>query len=147
MLTLVITALSFFLCLLLFGTLSHSQSTLFRSTQDGFGFSVLRRNGRKGLNCTVPPSSPALMTDRTNWPSGFAGGAFEGAVFDGSSIWLVPFSAAEVVRIKLPGKAMSIYNRWPSGVSGSGFSGGVFTGRFIWLIHCQICRPTRSCER
>jgi len=58
------------------------------------------------------------MTAYSTWPAGFANGntsKFRGAVFDGTSVWMVPLMADRVVKIK-SGKIEAVTDN-PSPVS------------------------------
>eukprot|EP00759_Apiculatamorpha_spiralis_P020527 PhF_6_TR25832/c0_g1_i2/m.36488 len=78
------------------------------------------------------------MVKYSNWPSGFTktGSKFEGAVFDGTCIWMVPLTANRVVRLNTSTGEMTGFNNWPSGfvLPARVFSGGVYDGTSVWLI-------------
>ncbi|MFD0716543.1 S-layer homology domain-containing protein [Paenibacillus sp. GCM10027626] len=83
------------------------------------------------------------MTGYNAWPEGydpgpdsFANGAFHGGVFDGKSIWLIPFDANMVVQLNPETGEMRGYNTWPEGVNTADykFSGGYFDGESIILV-------------
>lgn len=101
--------------------------------QDGLGFSATTTGH---LRCRNPIPQPN-MSDNRNWPLNFVKGseAFIGAVFDGTSVWLVPMSADRVIRVDPVTKMMTSMS-WPSGYSQTyrAFGAGVFDGTFVWLI-------------
>jgi hypothetical protein len=76
------------------------------------------------------------------WPNyGFCGG-----VFDGISVWLVPYDASQVVRIFTANYSTRGYGNWPlSGFSkgAAAFVGGVFDGSSIWLVPYNADRVVR----
>lgn len=117
----------------------------FRFTSDGLGFSVLR-SGVSTVNCPILQNE-VNITGYGTWPAGFVQGpaAFYGGVFDGSSLWLVPFDAADVIRIDTLTGNMTRHYDWPAGfVKGSGaFYGGTFDGTFVWLAPSTADRVLR----
>ncbi|GAA0361825.1 S-layer homology domain-containing protein [Bacillus horti] len=76
------------------------------------------------------------------WPAGyapgpdhFANGAFHSGVFDGESIWLIPYDANMVVQLDPLTGEMQGYDAWPDDVGESyKFSGGYFDGESIILV-------------
>jgi Ni,Fe-hydrogenase III small subunit len=117
------------LCLLLTGW-PWLCAAAFIYGQDGFGFSgAIRAN---------PIVADVTMTAYDGWPanvSNIGNDAFAGGVFDGQSVWLVPFNA--VVRVNVSDGGMAAFNGWPSGVALSvgnyAFGGGAFDGVSIWM--------------
>ena len=95
--------------------------------QDGFDFSgAIRAN---------PIVSDVTMTAYGSWPaavSNIGNDAFAGGVFDGESVWLVPFNADAVVRVNVSDGGMAAFNGWPSDVDYA-FGGGAFDGVSIWM--------------
>ncbi len=105
------------------------QTSFFRFSSDGFGFSV---NASSRLNCSQP--ARPQMTGYGNWPGTYA---FAGGVFDGTYVWLVPWNSNRVVRLDPSSGSMTGYSNWPTGTTSVGnrmFWGGVFDGSFIWLV-------------
>ncbi|MEK0316995.1 S-layer homology domain-containing protein [Cohnella sp. 56] len=99
--------------------------------QDGIGYS--------GTISPNPIGPVVSMTGYNNWPSDLNRGsiAFAGGVFDGQSIWMIPYSADSVVKIDKDSGAMTGYKNWPAGITktqGVAFSSGVFDGQSIWMI-------------
>ena len=99
------------------------------SSQDGIGYSgAIAANEVTGT----------VFTGYQAWPSGFTKGssAFAGGVYDGTSIWLTPFSGSRLIKVDTATGAMTSYNSWPSGTTlGSNpFYGSLFDGTRIWLI-------------
>ena len=97
-------------------------------------------------------TSTGEMTGYNSWPSGFTrnsgmnSNAFMGGVFDGSSIWLVPNDANQVIKLNPSTGAMTGYSSWPSGYStlmGAAFSGGVFDGKSLWMIPLNANRVVK----
>ena len=78
------------------------------------------------------------MQGYNTWPSGFTKGtdAFAGGVYDGVHIWMVPWSASHVLRVKASDGSMQGYNAWPSGFTKGtvAFAGGVYDGVHIWMV-------------
>jgi hypothetical protein len=78
------------------------------------------------------------MTGHNKWPAGFRKGnlAFEGGVFDGQNIWMIPANADSVVKIDKDTGVMTGHNQWPAGFrkGNLAFEGGVFDGENIWMI-------------
>jgi hypothetical protein len=64
--------------------------------------------------------------------------AFQGATFDGSSIWLIPCDADRIIRFNASDGSMTGYATWPAGFSGlvaGAYSGGVYDGQSqVWLV-------------
>ncbi|MDP2218532.1 MAG: hypothetical protein Q8J68_14740 [Methanolobus sp.] len=57
--------------------------------------------------------------------------AFIGGVFDGESIWLVPYSSSNLAKVNPATGGMTTYAH---GQGASAFFGGVFDGESIWLV-------------
>jgi len=58
-------------------------------------------------------------------------GAFIGGVFDGESIWLVPYNSANLVKVNPADGSMTTYAH---GQGGGAFRCGTFDGESIWLV-------------
>ncbi|MFD2328353.1 S-layer homology domain-containing protein [Cohnella sp. GCM10020058] len=89
----------------------------------------------------------AEMSVYKDWPSGFnkvstsSAFAFSSGVFDGQSIWMIPYSADRVIKVDKDTGVMTGYNNWPAGTTSIGmtaFSGGVYDGHDIWLIPAAV---------
>lgn len=63
----------------------------------------------------------------------------------GSSIWLFPVSADQVIRVNISTGAVIGYKNWPTGFApgGAPFQGGVFYGSSIWLVPYNADRIIR----
>jgi len=60
--------------------------------------------------------------------------AFAGGVYDGANIWLIPYSADQIIKVNAATGEMTGYSSWPGGSRGSDqFIGGAFDGTNIWL--------------
>jgi len=98
-------------------------------SQDGIGFS-----GPIAANEVVGTT----FTGYQAWPSGFTKGssAFIGGVYDGTSIWMIPYNANELIKVNPSTGEMTGYSNWPAGFTkgSNAFSGGVYDGTNIWLI-------------
>ncbi len=105
--------------------------------QDGFSYS--------GLIPAQPLGTEIEMIGYQDWPEGFTkdGYAFAGGIFDGQSIWMLPFNADRVVKVDSDTGQMTGYNSWPSDLDlGEGssslfvgsFRGGAFDGENIWMV-------------
>lgn len=105
--------------------------------QDGFSYS--------GLIPAQPLGTEIEMTGYQDWPSGFTkdGYAFAGGVFDGQSIWMLPFNVDQVVKVDSVTGQMTGYNDWPANLDLGGsyggffvgsFKGGAFDGENIWMV-------------
>ncbi|WP_010276616.1 S-layer homology domain-containing protein [Paenibacillus senegalensis] len=105
--------------------------------QNGFSYS--------GLIPAQPLGTEIEMIGYQDWPDGFTKDryAFAGGVFDGQSIWMLPFDADRVVKVDSVTGQMTGYNDWPAGLdlggSGAGlfvgsFRGGAFDGENIWMV-------------
>ncbi len=79
------------------------------------------------------------VNDATQWPAGYAksaAGSFNGAIFDGASVWLVPFEDTRVVKVNATSGAILTYGNFPSGVVASDldkFAGAGFDGTDIYF--------------
>ncbi|MGG4144945.1 Ig-like domain-containing protein [Paenibacillus algorifonticola] len=86
------------------------------------------------------PSDVQLPSQGVSTPNGFIlNNNFNGGIFDGQSMWMVPNGADRVVKIDTDTGAMTSYSDWPSGftkdfTSSQGFNGGIFDGQNIWLV-------------
>ncbi|MDI4644252.1 S-layer homology domain-containing protein [Cohnella hashimotonis] len=89
----------------------------------------------------------AAMSVYKDWPSGFVKTpptgtiAFSSGVFDGQSIWMIPYSADRVIKVDKDTGVMTGYNNWPAGTTSIGitaFSGGVYDGHNIWLVPAAV---------
>lgn len=82
------------------------------------------------------------MTGYDDWPSDFSLdsgqslGAFRGGVYDGESIWMIPYDADQLIKLDKHTGEMTGYHSWPAGFSkqSHAFSGGVDDGKNIWMI-------------
>jgi hypothetical protein len=99
------------------------------SSQDGIGYSG------------SIPGNEVLGTSFTGydaWPSGFSRGssAFVGGVYDGTSIWMIPYNADQLIKVNPSTGEMTGYSNWPVGFTkgSNAFAGGVYDGTNIWLI-------------
>jgi len=114
------------------------QTSLF--IQDGLGYSGILTN-------YVPLTGVIEMQGYSFWPSGFnkVGAAFIGGVFDGSFVWMIPFSADRVMRVRTSDGNMQGYNTWPSGFTKAtyAFVGGVYDGTYVWMIPYFAVRVVR----
>jgi len=77
--------------------------------------------------------------DDTQWPAGYTHGtaAFNGAVFDGADVWLVPFESDHLVKVDAVTGALSSYTNFPGTVTPSDvdkFAGAGFDGTKIYLV-------------
>ncbi|WP_338554723.1 Ig-like domain-containing protein [Paenibacillus sp. KS-LC4] len=86
------------------------------------------------------PSDVQLTSQGVTVPNGgfLVTGNFNGGIFDGQSIWMVPGGVDRIVKIDKDTGEMTSYSDWPSGytkdyINPSGFSGGIFDGQNIWL--------------
>ena len=62
------------------------------------------------------------MTAYDGWPanvSNIGNDAFAGGVFDGQSVWLVPYNADAVVRVNVTDGGMAALNGWRSDLASS----------------------------
>ena len=84
---------------------------------------TLNATGTAVLTCPWRPVS-------TSYAHGQGGGAFIGGVFDGESIWLVPYSSANLLKVNPATGAMTSYAH---GQGVGAFYGGAFDGENIWL--------------
>jgi hypothetical protein len=106
-------------------------------SQCGFGYS--------GLIRANPLRATITMAAYRGWPSTVASvgnAAFNGGMFDGQSVWLVPQAANAAVAIDVRSGAMTAYDAWPSGASG-GFVGGIFDGTSAWLVPYTATKVVR----
>ncbi|MFD0959786.1 cadherin-like beta sandwich domain-containing protein [Paenibacillus chungangensis] len=98
--------------------------------EDGFGFS--------GTIHANPLQTDIQMEGYWDWPSDVNQGTmrYDGGVFDGENIWLVPNNNNHVVSINKDTGVMTSYGDWPAGFDTANFSfiGGVFDGQYIWLV-------------
>ena len=67
----------------------------------------------------------------TTYAHGQGATAFYGGVFDGESIWLVPYTSSNLVKVNPATGAMTTYAH---GQGATAFYGGVFDGESIWLV-------------
>lgn len=90
--------------------------------QDGFSYS--------GLIPAQPLGTEIEMTGYQDWPSGFTkdGYAFAGGVFDGQSIWMLPFNVDQVVKVDSVTGQMTGYNDWPANLDLGGATGASSSG-------------------
>ncbi|MCQ6562252.1 cadherin-like beta sandwich domain-containing protein [Paenibacillus mendelii] len=99
------------------------------SSQDGIGYS-----GSIAAN----EVAGTAFTGYQAWPSGFTKGssAFVGGVYDGTSIWMIPYNADQLIKVNPSTGEMTGYSNWPAGFTkgSNAFAGGVYDGTNIWLI-------------
>eukprot|EP00759_Apiculatamorpha_spiralis_P023336 PhF_6_TR27151/c0_g1_i1/m.39657 len=80
------------------------------------------------------------MVGFNQWPIDFAKGktSFVGAVYDGVSVWLVPYEATHLIKVNPnTGSIQTGYNKWPSTPNSIGspkYCGGIYDGRNVWLV-------------
>ena len=107
--------------------------------QDGNGFSgTIEGNEVLGT----------AMTGYRDWPDGFnktTNASFNGSVYDGTNIWMIPFGADRVIKVNTKTGAMTGYNNWPSGFTknSSAFAGGVYDGTNVWMIPSSADRVVK----
>ena len=81
------------------------------------------------------------------WPSGFIKGteAFIGGICDGTNVWMIPYNADRVVRVRTSDGTMQGYKSWPSGFikSANTFVGGIYDGTYVWMIPHDADRVLR----
>ncbi|WP_168214684.1 S-layer homology domain-containing protein [Lysinibacillus sp. S2017] len=98
-------------------------------SQDGIGYS-----GSIAGNEVVGTAFSGYQ----DWPSGFSKGvsAFAGGIFDGTSIWMIPYNADQLIKINPATGEMTGFSDWPVGFTkgSNAFAGGVYDGTNIWLI-------------
>ncbi|WP_146762337.1 hypothetical protein [Paenibacillus contaminans] len=90
------------------GIISTAAAAATISSQDGIGYSgSIPRNEVAGT----------AFTGYQSWPSGFTKGssAFAGGVYDGTSIWMIPYNANELVKVNPSTGEMTGYSNWPAG--------------------------------
>ena len=80
-----------------------------------------------GTACLTCPWNPIYAS----YAHGQGGAAFTGGVFDGQSIWLVPYSSSNIIKINPATGGLTTYAH---GQGGAAFIGGVFDGQSIWLV-------------
>jgi hypothetical protein len=123
----------------------NGKDVSFRYIQDGLGFSVLRQETKR---CAMMNSAP-IFSSYCQWPTGFtknSGRTFNGAVFDGQSVWLVPRGeATDVIRVDSRNGFMTRYSGWPSDLlfRTHAFVGGTFDGTSVWLAPCTATQVVR----
>lgn len=92
------------------------------------------------------------LTAYGDWPDeldlgsdSFFAGSFQGGVYDGEYIWMIPYNASHVVRLDPATGEMAVYGDWPEGfVKGNhAFSGGIFDGEYLWMIPASADRVIR----
>ena len=79
------------------------------------------------------------MTGYANFPTGYSNGgeeSFWGAIYDGKTVWLIPYCANMVIGINVATGIMTGYTNWPTGFTkgANAFSGAVYDGTDIWMI-------------
>ncbi|WP_438348202.1 cadherin-like beta sandwich domain-containing protein [Paenibacillus sp. FA6] len=98
-------------------------------SQDGIG-----NSGSIAANEVVGTT----FTGYQDWPSGFTKGSadFVGGVYDGKSIWMIPYNANEILKVNPETGEMTGYSHWPAGFTkgSNAFAGGVYDGTNIWLV-------------
>ncbi|MGH8019772.1 MAG: MBG domain-containing protein [Opitutaceae bacterium] len=78
--------------------------------------------------------------DATQWPATFTKGAdasFNGAVYDGADVWLVPFEADHMIKINPTTGVMTGYTNFPAAVARTDldkFAGAVVLDESIYLV-------------
>jgi len=102
----------------------------------GCGLNAILHGGRKdvyagnnGLGQSAIVRNTWLTPVMTAYPQGWGGVAFQGGVFDGQNIWLVPDGAARFVKVNPITGGMTSWVK-PAGT----YIGGVFDGTNIWLV-------------
>ncbi|MHA7966396.1 Ig-like domain-containing protein [Paenibacillus sp. CAU 1782] len=121
----------------LFATVAHAAPVTINN-QSASGYS--------GVMGASPIVGEVEMTGYGDWPDGFSTGTpgnggnprFNGSVFDGENIWLIPSMASQLVKVNKTTGTMEEYSQWPQGFTRSAtypdFAGAVFDGENIWLI-------------
>eukprot|EP00759_Apiculatamorpha_spiralis_P055044 PhF_6_TR7228/c0_g1_i1/m.10798 len=96
--------------------------------QDGYGYSG------NISNSSTPVLDPINITGHDKWPNGFVKGdyAFFSGVFDGTSIWMIPYGADQVVRVNTSDGTMQSFSHTKT--TGNQFWGGVFDGASVWMV-------------
>ncbi|MFC5699669.1 hypothetical protein ACFPVX_00125 [Cohnella faecalis] len=93
-----------------------------------------------GYSGSIPGNEVAgtAFTGYQAWPSGLTKGSsgFIGGVYDGTSIWMIPYNADRLMKVNPSSGEMTGYSNWPAGFTkgSNAFAGGVFDGTNIWLI-------------
>ena len=115
-----------------------SANTTTTVTVDG----TLHATGTSLITCPWRPVS-------NSYAHGQGASAFVGGVFDGESVWLVPLSSSNLIKVNPATGAMTSYAH---GQGASAFSGGVFDGQSVWLVpysssNLVRCSPPRAGRR
>ncbi|ANY65532.1 hypothetical protein BBD42_02915 [Paenibacillus sp. BIHB 4019] len=116
-------------------------SNLFSITAFAGPAAIYNQSG-SSFSGTISPSpigDTIGMEGYSDWPAGFTqNNGFSSGIFDGESIWMLPSSAAGLIKIDKDTGAMAGYTAWPNGfVRGSrmpDFLSGVFDGQSIWML-------------
>ncbi len=102
--------------------INSGNKQIFTSISDGFS------QGAVPINTWMTP----VMT---NYSHGYGNISFDGGVFDGQNIWLVPRNSTYLVKVNPATGQMTNYSAGGYKTYGeSAFSGGVFDGQNIWLV-------------
>ncbi len=98
------------------------------TSQDGLGYS--------GGITASPLGDIVAMTANTSWPGSINLGVFgfRSGVFDGTSIWLSPVHADQIVRVDPGSGSMSGFALPDVGTTAQKFAGAVFDGSGAWLV-------------
>jgi hypothetical protein len=67
----------------------------------------------------------------TLFSAGGVANKFNGGVFDGQSVWLVPTNSANIVKVNPATGGMTSYAH---GMGAGAFQGGIFDGQNIWFV-------------
>jgi hypothetical protein len=76
----------------------------------------------------------------TNYAHGQGSYAYIGGVFDGQSLWLVPYKSAYLTKVNIQTGAMTNYAH---GQGSNAYVGGVFDGQSLWLVPCNSAYLTK----
>src|SRR4030067_298173 len=88
------------------------------------------------VNGTLQATGTGVMTCpwkpiQSTYAHGQGAGAFVGGCFDGESVWLVPYSSSNLVKVNPVTGAMTAYAH---GQGAGAFAGGCFDGESVWLV-------------
>src|SRR4030067_495378 len=88
------------------------------------------------VNGTLQATGTGVMTCpwkpiQSTYAHGQGAGAFVGGCFDGESVWLVPYSSSNLVKVNPATGAMTAYAH---GQGAGAFAGGCFDGESVWLV-------------
>ena len=85
---------------------------------------TLHATGTAVMTCPVNPF-------KKNYAHGQGSYAYYGGVFDGQSLWLVPYKSAYLTKVNIQTGAMTNYAH---GQGSDAYYGGVFDGQSLWLV-------------